>query len=186
MGRRKTYDREAVAQRAMLVFWQQGYDGTTIGELEDALQINRYSLFAEFGSKQGLFEAALAVYEASIIEANLGGMEAPGASVDEIVAFLGRFRGGTEAQALAGCMLCNAAVEQAPDSPKVRARALAYFDRLRKALHHALGGGDAAALHAAALSSAVLGGFVQARGGMSAKDREQALDGLEAWVRALA
>ncbi len=189
MGRRKTYERDDVAQRAMLVFWRQGYEATTIQDLEEALSINRYSLFAEFGSKQGLFEAALDVYESGVIEANVGPMEAAGAGVDDVVAFLERFRGAPLEVALAGCMLCNAAVEQAPDPEAIRARATRYFDRLRAAFGHALGGsapGDSHEAAAAALASAVVGGFVQARGGMSAEARAKTIDGLAAWARAVA
>lgn len=183
MGRRKTYDRDDVAQRAMLVFWRHGYEATTIQDIEEALQINRYSLFAEFGSKRGLFEAALDTYEALVVSANLAVLEAPGASVESVVEFLDRFRIPDDEAAMAGCMLCNAAVEQAPASEVVQRQTQAYFLRLNQAFRHALGPERTTA--AAALTSATVGAFVQARSGMSAEARSRAIDGIVAWVRSL-
>lgn len=180
MGRRKTHDRDEVAHGAMHVFWRQGYAATTIQDLEQTLQLNRYSLFTEFGSKEGLFEAALDVYEAQIVAANLSEMEADGASPGAIVAFFDRFRTTDEQAALAGCMLCNAAVEQAPDSARVRARARRYFDRLGAAFLNALG--PAHRPLAPVLASATL---VQARNGVTPQARADALDGLVGRVRSL-
>lgn len=183
MGRRKTYDRDDVVMRAMKVFWRQGYEATTIGGLEEQLQINRYSLFAEFGSKQALFEAAIDAYASQVVTAYLGGMEAPGADVEAIVGFFDRFRQEPGPGAPTGCMICNAAVEQAPDSPMVRATTLRYFERLTEAFRNALPRDDGAA---AALSTAVVGAFVQARAGVSAEVRAEVLDRLVGWVRSMA
>lgn len=186
MGRPKSYERDDVCRRAMLVFWENGYERTTIGHLERTLSINRYGLFAEFGSKDGLFEAALDTYEREIVSANLAVLEADGANSDAIVAFFERFRDGTPEQALMGCMLCNASVECASNDA-VRIRAQAYFERLRRAFAHALGELSTGVREAtaAALTSAAVGAFVQARGGMSAAERERVLDGLIGWVRSL-
>ena len=62
MGRPKTYDRDEVLQRATRLFWQKGYEGTRLQELVEVTGINRFSLYKEFGSKRGLFEAALGAY----------------------------------------------------------------------------------------------------------------------------
>ncbi|MCY3636121.1 MAG: helix-turn-helix domain containing protein [bacterium] len=175
MGRPKTYDRDDVARRAMPVFWRHGYEGTTIQHLEDALAVNRCSLFAEFGSKQGMFEAALEVYEVEVVTPNLAELEREDASPAAVVAMLERFRYPTVEIDEAGCMLCNASLEQMPDSPIVRDQVSAYFDRLRSAFQNALGIDEAAA---AAITSAVVGAFVQIRHGMSADARSTMVDGL--------
>ncbi|MCH8886618.1 MAG: helix-turn-helix transcriptional regulator, partial [SAR324 cluster bacterium] len=59
MGRPKTYDREEIAAKAMELFWLHGFNGTSTQALVEHMQINRYSLYAEFGSKQRLYEVAL-------------------------------------------------------------------------------------------------------------------------------
>lgn len=62
MGRHKAYDRDEVLRRATRLFWEKGFEGTHLAELVEATGVNRFSLYAEFGGKAGLFEAALARY----------------------------------------------------------------------------------------------------------------------------
>lgn len=61
-GRKRAFDDQAALQTAMELFWRQGYEGTSIADLTLALGINPPSLYAAFGSKQGLFEKALDRY----------------------------------------------------------------------------------------------------------------------------
>lgn len=59
---RKGYDRVVVIALAMDVFWRHGFRSTTVGLLCEATGLNPKSLYAEFGSKEALFEAALEMY----------------------------------------------------------------------------------------------------------------------------
>lgn len=51
-------------QKAQLLFHQRGYDGVSVADLTQALDINPPSLYAAYGSKVGLFERALRRYAA--------------------------------------------------------------------------------------------------------------------------
>jgi len=62
MGRPREFDTERVLDEAMEVFWRHGYEGATIAELTAAMGINPPSLYAAFGSKEGLLKAALDRY----------------------------------------------------------------------------------------------------------------------------
>jgi len=62
MGRHKTYDRNQVLEKAMDLFWRKGYEGTHLQELVDVTGLNRFSLYKEFGGKEGLFEEAVEEY----------------------------------------------------------------------------------------------------------------------------
>jgi TetR/AcrR family transcriptional regulator, copper-responsive repressor len=63
-GRPRSFDRDAALERAMEVFWKQGYEGTSMSELTAAMEINPPSLYAAFGDKEQLFLEALERYEA--------------------------------------------------------------------------------------------------------------------------
>src|SRR5262249_27008123 len=62
MGRKKGYQSDEVLEKAMRLFWRKGYEGTHLQELVKETGLNRFSLYKEFGGKDGLFEAAVEKY----------------------------------------------------------------------------------------------------------------------------
>ena len=62
MGRRREFDEAEVVDKAMRAFWKNGWRDTTPQFLVEATGLSRSSLYATFGSKQGLFLAALNLY----------------------------------------------------------------------------------------------------------------------------
>ena len=58
----KQFNQEEVLDRAMAVFWQKGYEGTSIQDLTKATGLGRGSLYGTFGDKEGLFVAVLDHY----------------------------------------------------------------------------------------------------------------------------
>lgn len=62
-GRPRTFDRGKALNSAMEVFWAQGYEGASLTELQSAMGgITAPSLYAAFGSKEGLFKEAVELY----------------------------------------------------------------------------------------------------------------------------
>ncbi len=61
-GRPRAFDREAALEKAMQAFWARGYDGTSMAQLVEAMGINSPSIYAAFGSKEGLFFEAVELY----------------------------------------------------------------------------------------------------------------------------
>lgn len=64
-GRPRSFDRAAALAAAMQVFWQRGYEATSLSDLTRAMGINAPSLYAAFDCKEALFEEALDLYQAS-------------------------------------------------------------------------------------------------------------------------
>lgn len=62
-GRPRAFDRTAALRQAMTVFWEHGYEGTSIADLTAAMGINSPSLYAAFGSKEQLLREAVAHYD---------------------------------------------------------------------------------------------------------------------------
>jgi TetR/AcrR family transcriptional repressor of nem operon len=135
----KRYKREEVLDRAIELFRRQGYSATSTAELVETLGMNRKSMYAEFGSKQELFEAALERYSAVNLSRVLAPIEAPDANAQSIRdAFLGyasasetKFRG-------LGCLMANTAVERAALDPGSAKFVDAYLERLTKGFRNAL------------------------------------------------
>ncbi|MNK50237.1 HTH-type transcriptional repressor ComR [compost metagenome] len=64
MGRPRTFDRQAAVEQAMYLFWQQGYESTSLSQLKATLGggISAPSFYAAFGSKEALFREAAQCY----------------------------------------------------------------------------------------------------------------------------
>ncbi|WP_344441157.1 TetR/AcrR family transcriptional regulator, partial [Kitasatospora nipponensis] len=74
MGRPRTFDEEAILDRAMLLFWRKGYEATSMNDLVEGLQLGRGSIYAAFGDKHQLFVQALGRYlgrQADLLAATL-------------------------------------------------------------------------------------------------------------------
>jgi AcrR family transcriptional regulator len=61
-GRPRAFDIDRALDRALQVFWRQGYEGTSLSDLTKAIGINRPSLYAAFGNKEELFRKVLDRY----------------------------------------------------------------------------------------------------------------------------
>ena len=175
-GRPREFDLERTLDRAVRVFWRQGYEGTAIADLTEALGINRPSLYAAFGNKESLFRQVLARYteqRAAYLARALAEPTAR-ATVEQLL------RGAADATTgrgePRGCLGVQGALATGPDSDPIR-RALTGWRRsgeaaLRARLATARDEGelppeaDAAAL-ARYVGAVMYGMSVQAAGGAS-------------------
>jgi TetR/AcrR family transcriptional repressor of nem operon len=140
MPRRRGYTDTELTVAAKQVFWDRGFDGTAIDDLQIATGLSRSSLYLAFGTKRAAFDAALAEYVTSFIEPRLRPVEAPGAGLRETVAF---FRGLADyfrlPEAERGCLYVNSIAELAGRDPSFSPAAAQFIKRLRSAFSNALG-----------------------------------------------
>ena len=61
-GRPPSFDRDGALQAATRLFWERGYEATSIGELTAAMGIRPGSLYAAFGDKKTLFKEVVRAY----------------------------------------------------------------------------------------------------------------------------
>lgn len=100
----------------MRLFWQHGYERTSIADLTRELDISAPSLYAAFGDKRALFEEAVARYEASPESVTTAGLA--GSSPAEVLGamFAGAVREYASTQHPHGCL-----VNSSPDLAANRA-----------------------------------------------------------------
>lgn len=67
-GRPRSFDRDKALERAMQVFWRQGYEATSVSDLTRAMGINPPSLYAAFGDKEHLYLESLERYQRARLE----------------------------------------------------------------------------------------------------------------------
>lgn len=137
MARCKQFDADAALDRAMKVFWDKGYAATSIQDLVEAMQINRFSLYATFGDKADLYLAACDKYCESVVSQMLGELEAGQAGLASLRRYfdqLIRVNSGSRR----GCLMVNSAIELALSDDAVATRVQAYLARVENAFFAAL------------------------------------------------
>jgi AcrR family transcriptional regulator len=61
-GRPRTFDPDTALRQALDLFWEHGYEGTSLNDLAQAMGIASASIYACFGSKEDLFRKVMALY----------------------------------------------------------------------------------------------------------------------------
>lgn len=144
MGRRLEFEPSEAVQKAMIVFWQKGFERASVTDLEAGTGVGRKSLYRAFRDKEDLFLAALGNYRRFMGEENLAPLLEDDADLADIDALLRKLAslGGTPEGAM-GCLICNTAVELGKEMPEAARHVDGYFDQTRAAMLNALKGAAA-------------------------------------------
>jgi TetR/AcrR family transcriptional repressor of nem operon len=141
MARPREFDTDIVTDRALNLFWREGYEGASLADLEHETGVGRKGLYNTFVSKHGLFLEALKRYEERAIELILAPLESEGAGRAEIVRVFGMLASpGGQLKKNRGCLICLTAVSEVVQSVEVAERVQGYLQRLRKGFASALRG----------------------------------------------
>ncbi|MDA8870439.1 TetR/AcrR family transcriptional regulator [Rhizobiaceae bacterium] len=180
MARPRTFEMDDAVERALAVFWQNGYEGTSLPVLLEGVGISRGSLYKAFGSKGALFERALALYDERHVQPacvmlkddTLGGLE----RISRVFkGSLGRVLEGDRR----GCLLCTTASGVAHNDPAIAALVHAQLDALTEGFASALADGtevtDAHRAGARALTLNYVGLRTMSRSGAPADHLQDAV-----------
>ncbi len=139
MARPREFDREEVLDQAIEVFWQHGYEGTSVQDLVDHMGINRGSLYGAFGDKHRLFLAALHRYEETFHSTILQRLAQGGSAMRAVRrVFEDVVRECSCDEGRKGCLMTNSAIELAAHDRDTAALVAANFSRLEEAFLKAL------------------------------------------------
>ena len=76
MGRTRKFDERQALVAAMRVFWEKGYEATSIQDLEDAMGLKRTSIYHAFGNKRALFQRVMGCSRDSVMAGLFAEMDA--------------------------------------------------------------------------------------------------------------
>ena len=138
MGRQKEYSREEVLKAATDVFWEKGYEGTSISDLVTGAGIHRRSMYDEFKDKDGLFLACLNFFANETSKPLTAILKEEPLGIKNIERF---FRNRVEyacSTNFKGCLLVKSAIEQELLEPKSQKAVRTFMAITEKAFSHNL------------------------------------------------
>ncbi len=184
MGRHKEFEPEEVLEKAMALFWRQGFERTSMQELVEAMGIHKRSIYDTFGDKHMLFLMALERY-ADIADRDLRQASVRDTNARLMIKDLLESSIVIAADNSLGCLLVNSATEVSGYDSQAATRINDNFDRSAKLITQIVARGQAKAeisdkYEAAGLGSIIfntwVGIRVQARSGISVAKLQKMVD----------
>ncbi|WP_034916854.1 TetR/AcrR family transcriptional regulator [Erwinia sp. 9145] len=178
MGRHRQFDENDALESALAVFWQKGYEGTSLDDLTQATGVARPGLYSAFGNKEQLFLKALDLYEAKYMGFMLDALKAATSRLVVERILNGSASLQTRNSSHLGCLGINGALACSEDAENIRcelirrrtANEAALINRFEKARQE---GDLAESQDCKALASFIMvlsqGMAVQAKAGVSRK-----------------
>ncbi|MFC7388319.1 TetR/AcrR family transcriptional regulator [Sphaerisporangium rhizosphaerae] len=139
MARTKEFDPEKALQAALELFWERGYEATSMADLVETLGIARASLYSTFGGKHDLYVLALRRYIETRNPPLVEILSQPGPALPAVRALVESY--ATDALddgRRRGCMVVNAAAEMLPGDAEVTRILDANWTAMETALASAL------------------------------------------------
>jgi AcrR family transcriptional regulator len=113
-GRQREFDKQIALDAAMEVFWSNGYNGTSLSDLTNAMGINKPSLYAAFGNKEALCISALNQYVSKYGSPHMEELNAPNKSLrSRLTAYLKSIAGMVSDPTLPGGCFVAATTNEA-------------------------------------------------------------------------
>jgi TetR/AcrR family transcriptional repressor of nem operon len=121
MGRSKEFDENVVLQKAMELFWKQGYEKTSLNDLVEHMGIHRRSLYDTFGDKRTLFLKTMDFYE-ELVRNKIQAIVLKAETAKQAIRFIFDFiiEGYEDKQW--GCLTVNSATELALMDKEIKER----------------------------------------------------------------
>jgi AcrR family transcriptional regulator len=185
-GRPRGFDRSSALLRALELFWERGFEGTSVSELTAAMGISAPSLYAAFGSKEDLFREAVAYYNDPERSPTARALRDEPTAREAVEAMLrDNARSYTDRATPRGCLIVLAATTYTPNSTAIRDLLIQLRDEDRRAVRMRLDraatdGELPASVDTAALTAFVMtvlhGLSIQARDGATAGTLDSAVN----------
>ena len=116
VGRPRTFDRDDALTKAMHVFWEKGYEGTTMADLTESIGMKAPSIYAAFGNKDAIFKEVVSHYMPIVVNGQLGLLNSTSEIREAVEKTLGEcVRLFTSKDNPSSCLVMTAAINASPE-----------------------------------------------------------------------
>jgi len=176
MARPREFDEDEVLQAALRIFWEKGYESTSLADLLQAMGLTRSSFYKAFGSKETLFWRVVERYQRDFLDFRHEALAEPTPRriAERLLYGMTELHSGRRAPV--GCLELNAALACSADTEPIRRKLVRARERFRVRLRKrfdetvaacplppGMSSDDAASL----IIALIQGLAVQAKGGFS-------------------
>ena len=139
MPRQKEFDPDQVLGDAMELFWEQGYEATSVEDLVGRMGINRFSLYDTFGSKHELFLQALDRYRKQMGSGILADLSNSDDGIPAIRRYFdSMIEHRTSPDGRKACLIVNSIADKATEDRAVRSKCMQNVKMLEAAFRRAV------------------------------------------------
>lgn len=161
MARPREFDTILALNKAMHVFWEKGYEATSLTDLTGAMEISKSSFYETFGNKHELYLSAIRHYGQTMIDRAVALLEGEGPALEAIEGMFDAFIDKTVGpEGRKGCMLSNCTVEMASRNGDAKAVVTECLSRLRQGFVKAVARGQAAGEISTTRDAESFGGYL--------------------------
>lgn len=147
MPRNKAYNKDEVLDKAMQVFWNHGYEATSLRLLEKEMGINQFSIYASFNNKKQLFIESLKKYREFTKNTRFHPLLRENAKLEDLKQFFNHIsQKGKQEETKRGCLVVNTTGELGIRDPEIASELQSYFnfikEMIRKVLRNSIEAGE--------------------------------------------
>jgi len=139
MPRNKAYNKDEVLDKAMQVFWNHGYEATSVRLLEKEMGINQFSIYAAFENKKKLFIESLKKYRQFVKNNRFHPLLRENAKLSDLKQFFDSItRQGKQEETKRGCLVVNTAGELGSRDSEIAFELQNYFNFIKEMIRKVL------------------------------------------------
>jgi len=112
MNRPKQFDREEVLSKATDLFWERGFEETSVSDIVASTKINKFSLYSEFGDKENLYLSCIDYYNNDSKKRIEHILKRKPLGLSNIESFLEERISHTVSNEIKGCLIFNSIIEE--------------------------------------------------------------------------
>ncbi len=138
LGRPREFCTEKALDRALDVFWRKGYEGASLTDLTEAMQITRPSLYAAYGNKEELFRKAIDRYSEKRGAALAEALSNPSAREGILTLLMGLADCHTDPSTPSGCLMVHGALACGEEGNAIKNELMTRRNVMEEKIHQRL------------------------------------------------